>query len=224
MSTVSINSKETAIDKELNRISQITDNIFLSGAYPMQTDPKIISNLGITHILSCVSSEYAGLVHKDLFEHVPNLTVMYLPYSDDVEQNLWELNKNKIEISKLLKSVDCAQNTLDLYKLYENRPLIEIGSHFIASATKSNGKVLVHCMAGISRSVSVLSYYIMKATNVNFDKVLYFIKSKRFIANPNVCFVNQLNAYDFKRSNFNETIASKIVKMTRSNPVRFSFN
>jgi protein-tyrosine phosphatase len=213
-----------AIDKELNCISKITDNIYLSGAYPMQTDPKIISSLGITHILSCVSSQYAGSAHKELFQHTPNLTVLYLPYSDDVEQNLWELNENKIEISKVFKSIDCAKNALDLYKLYDGKPLIEIGSHFIASAAKSNAKVLVHCMAGISRSVSVLSYYIMKTTNVNFDKVLYFIKTKRFIANPNICFVNQLSAYDIKRSNFNKALASKIVAMTKTNPTKFSFN
>lgn len=70
--------------------------------------------------------------------------------------------------------------------------VLEKSFNFILDAIGKGGNVLVHCAAGISRSVSVVVYFIMKIKDVSFDEALKYVKSKREIANPNQGFAYQL--------------------------------
>lgn len=70
--------------------------------------------------------------------------------------------------------------------------VLEKSFNFILDAISRGGNVLVHCAAGVSRSVSVVVYFIMKVKDVTFDEALKYVKSKREIANPNQGFVYQL--------------------------------
>lgn len=47
--------------------------------------------------------------------------------------------------------------------------------------------ILVHCLAGVSRSVSLVLAYLMKHKNMGFDDAFYMVKSKRKIV------INSLN-------------------------------
>lgn len=69
---------------------------------------------------------------------------------------------------------------------------------FIHSAVVSGGCVLVHCNAGVSRSVSVVIAYLMKHYGMSFDEAFKFVKSKRSFVRPNVGFVEQLKLYEAK--------------------------
>lgn len=55
---------------------------------------------------------------------------------------------------------------------------------------KNNKIVLVHCMAGASRSASVIIYYLIKYHNFSFDHALTHVKEKRPIVNINKWFYN----------------------------------
>jgi len=66
---------------------------------------------------------------------------------------------------------------------------------FIDDAIKNNGNVLVHCHAGVSRSVTIIISYIMKAKKMSLDKTLELIRAKREKANPNPGFLSQLKKY-----------------------------
>ena len=90
--------------------------------------------------------------------------------------------------------------------------MIEIGYHFINQIVDSHNKVLVHCMAGISRSVSMVVYYLMKKHHLNFDDTIDFVKNKRKIANPNISFKLQLKLYHIKRDQFKEEDASEMIR------------
>lgn len=46
-------------------------------------------------------------------------------------------------------------------------------------------KLLIHCNAGVSRSVTLLALYLITVTGEDHESVLKFIKSKRVTANPN---------------------------------------
>lgn len=55
-----------------------------------------------------------------------------------------------------------------------------------------NNKVLVHCIAGRSRSVSILIAYLMMKQGYSFDDALSLIQNKNNEANPNDGFRNLL--------------------------------
>jgi hypothetical protein len=63
---------------------------------------------------------------------------------------------------------------------------------FIEDAVKSNGKVLIHCHQGISRSSAFVICYLMWKNNWEFGQAHEFTKVGRFIASPNPGFIHQL--------------------------------
>jgi len=71
----------------------------------------------------------------------------------------------------------------------------ESTNNFIDDAIENNGKVLIHCMAGRSRSVTIFAVYIIKTYGFPVEKTLDFIKNKRNIIEPNIGFKNQLIQY-----------------------------
>lgn len=60
---------------------------------------------------------------------------------------------------------------------------------------EESNKVYVHCMAGRSRSVSILIAYLMWKNKWNFREAYQFVKSKRSRACPNNGFIEQLEKY-----------------------------
>ena len=70
--------------------------------------------------------------------------------------------------------------------------------HYIDDAIKRGGIVLVHCHAGVSRSASIVIYYIMRKYNLTFNQALQYVKNKRKIVNPNHGFVRQLQYAESK--------------------------
>ncbi|XP_068679363.1 dual specificity protein phosphatase 22-like [Montipora capricornis] len=67
--------------------------------------------------------------------------------------------------------------------------------NFIHNCRINNGVVLVHCMAGISRSTAIVAAYIMAVTQLNWKDALKAIKCSRSIANPNYGFQRQLQDF-----------------------------
>ncbi|XP_005092754.1 dual specificity protein phosphatase 22-A isoform X1 [Aplysia californica] len=67
---------------------------------------------------------------------------------------------------------------------------------FIHKARLDGGSVLVHCLAGVSRSVTVTAAYIMTVTELGWRDSLNAIRGARSVANPNFGFQKQLQAYD----------------------------
>lgn len=60
---------------------------------------------------------------------------------------------------------------------------------------KIKGKVLVHCMWGMSRSATCVIYLLMMKYNYSFPKAFMFVKNKRPIIQPNSGFLKQLNSF-----------------------------
>ena len=63
---------------------------------------------------------------------------------------------------------------------------------FIEEAIRGGGRVFVHCMQGVSRSVTVCLSYIMVKERQSFNEAHPVIKEKRGIASPNIGFTCQL--------------------------------
>ncbi|XP_055619153.1 tyrosine-protein phosphatase vhp-1 isoform X2 [Toxorhynchites rutilus septentrionalis] len=67
---------------------------------------------------------------------------------------------------------------------------------FIHAARLKEGNVLIHCLAGMSRSVTVAVAYIMSVTPLSWKEALKVVRAGRAIANPNLGFQNQLQEFE----------------------------
>lgn len=67
---------------------------------------------------------------------------------------------------------------------------------YISSALKANGRVLVHCSAGVSRSATICIAYLMNQKHMTCEEALNHIKSLRPVVCPNSGFIEQLKAYE----------------------------
>ena len=69
---------------------------------------------------------------------------------------------------------------------------IRKGVRFIETSLARGEPILVHCVMGCSRSVTVVVGYIMKRYNMTRDEAYDLVKARRVIANPNISFWNEL--------------------------------
>ncbi|NWX88769.1 DUS16 phosphatase, partial [Nothoprocta pentlandii] len=77
-------------------------------------------------------------------------------------------------------------------------PWLDKSVDFIEKAKASNGRVLVHCLAGISRSATIAIAYIMKRMDMSLDEAYRFVKEKRPTISPNFNFLGQLLDFEKK--------------------------
>ncbi|CAF2307249.1 unnamed protein product [Rotaria sp. Silwood2] len=64
--------------------------------------------------------------------------------------------------------------------------------------TNKQNKVLVHCMAGISRSVTIVCAYLVRYMNMTLRDAYLLCKRHRPICFPNLGFWNQLISYEYQ--------------------------
>jgi dual specificity phosphatase 12 len=127
--------------------------------------------------------------------------------------NTTELNKHNIK--NVISAVtgfdgiyDDSFNHLSLNLIdNENQNIIhyfEITNHYIDNIISKNissisdekkQKILIHCICGVSRSVTILLAYIIKKYNYTPQYALKIVQKKRKIANPNSNFMKQLWMY-----------------------------
>ncbi|KAG9467760.1 hypothetical protein GDO78_014377, partial [Eleutherodactylus coqui] len=69
---------------------------------------------------------------------------------------------------------------------------------FIDEARSNKCGILVHCLAGISRSVTVTVAYLMQKLNLSLNDAYDFVKRKKSNISPNFNFMGQL--LDFERT------------------------
>ncbi|XP_063589537.1 serine/arginine repetitive matrix protein 2-like isoform X2 [Penaeus indicus] len=72
---------------------------------------------------------------------------------------------------------------------------------FIHTARLKGGSVLIHCLAGMSRSVTVAVVYVMCVTSLSWRDSLKAVRGARNVANPNVGFLKQLQDFETDRMN-----------------------
>ncbi|XP_063613395.1 uncharacterized protein LOC134786669 isoform X2 [Penaeus indicus] len=75
-------------------------------------------------------------------------------------------------------------------------PYFNDAFNFIDKVRESGGCVLVHCLAGISRSATVAIAYVMKHLRLPFDEAYMYVKTRRPTISPNINFVGQLAELD----------------------------
>ncbi|XP_076467255.1 uncharacterized protein LOC143298310 [Babylonia areolata] len=75
-------------------------------------------------------------------------------------------------------------------------PFFPEAFQFLDKVHEANGCVLVHCLAGISRSPTLAIAYIMKHMRMSSDEAYRYVKDKRPTISPNFNFLGQLLEYE----------------------------
>ncbi|PPQ73826.1 hypothetical protein CVT26_012141 [Gymnopilus dilepis] len=89
---------------------------------------------------------------------------------------------------------------------YENLLMhLPLACNFIKGALSNGGRILVHCVMGISRSATVVAAYLMQSRNMTAHEALNFVKKVRPQAHPNYGFVKQLDV--FRKCDFQPDVA-----------------
>lgn len=182
-----LNNKPNNINqKRVQYIENKSNNEFKKNYQPENQDiqmlpkelfeiSKIIPNLYL-------SGKY-GEKFYDNFDIIINLNYP----ENKVPKNCLHVEKGKIYRLGLDDShID------DIYTYFD------ILSALIITSLKENKKVLVHCHAGISRSVSIILAFFIKYANMSLNNGLKKIKEKRNIIQPNQSFLKQLYLYEQK--------------------------
>lgn len=69
---------------------------------------------------------------------------------------------------------------------------LDIGYQYLDISRLLGRKVLVHCLAGISRSTAFVIYYLMRSNKMTLDQAYQLVKEKRKVASPNSGFLKTL--------------------------------
>ncbi|KAF6034366.1 DUSP16 [Bugula neritina] len=75
-------------------------------------------------------------------------------------------------------------------------PYFDSAHQFINRVKAEQGKVMVHCQAGMSRSAALTISYIMKSRMIRCEQAYRFVKMMRPIVAPNFNFLGQLLEYE----------------------------
>ncbi|KDR19773.1 dual specificity protein phosphatase 14 isoform X2 [Zootermopsis nevadensis] len=103
----------------------------------------------------------------------------------------------------------------------EDRPNVDLLSHmdFVADMIEevrcADGKTLVHCVAGVSRSATLCLAYLMKHERMPLRKAFSYLRSRRPSIRPNSGFFSQL--IEFERRLFGAATVSMVHNQAAGN-------
>lgn len=99
---------------------------------------------------------------------------------------------NSSNLTKYPNRIDVMHVPVDDNVHAKLTPYFKRTFEFIASHLDKREKVLVFCRAGISRSATIVVYYLMRAFSLTVDDAVAFLKKKRAQIQPNNGFMKQL--------------------------------
>lgn len=147
--------------------------------------------------------------------------ICFINNMDEIIPNLYLGNKlaasdiNNLKEHNITHIVNCAEELKYIIDEYDGKficlhlPICDSGISgsiinyiteaikFIDNALSNDKKVLVHCSAGISRSVSIVIAYMMYKNNLSFNMVYDHIKSIRPLSRLFTTFREELKSFKY---------------------------
>ncbi|XP_006860768.1 PREDICTED: dual specificity protein phosphatase 15 [Chrysochloris asiatica] len=153
---------------------------------------------------ACARTPAPGIMGNGMTKVLPGLYLGNFIDAKDPDQ----LGRNKIThiISIHESPQPLLQDIAYLRIPVADTPEVPIKKHFkecinfIHCCRLNGGNCLVHCFAGISRSTTIVTAYVMTVTGLGWREVLETIKTNRPIANPNPGFKQQLEEFGWGSS------------------------
>ena len=162
-----------------NPLSQITEHVFLAGVTGV-TRPDLLRSAQITHVLNVAGGECSHLTY-DLGPDPASFG----------EKSALDGSEADLTASMIVKSVslrDSEEQSL--------LPYLDDLVDFVSAAVTSGGKVVVHCMAGVSRSASVVIAYLIRDHGMSLKEAHDHVIARRDVIRPNPGFWIALIEYE----------------------------
>ena len=83
---------------------------------------------------------------------------------------------------------------LNIEDSYDQELLIYLNKAF--EFIDSSEKIFIHCVAGVSRSPSIVIGYLIYNAKLEFEEAFRLVKSKRYMSTPNKNFIKQLKDFE----------------------------
>lgn len=87
--------------------------------------------------------------------------------------------------------------------------IVDLIYHYLSN----NKKIYIHCAQGISRSASIIIYYMMKYEQISFDRAYSKLYVMRSCISPNINFVKELKKRDIYWSSEDSFFKNKFSNM-----------
>ena len=158
---------------------------------------ELMDQMKISHILYGIHISGLMPLSRNLEKNIKEKNIkVIISITENKITSLENYCKNMVGMEYYHFPADDVEN-FNISKYFE--PTYKI----IHKALTDKKNVLVHCMAGISRSVTIVTSFLMRVLRrrfppdrrIIFEEVLKIIKISRPIANPNSGFVKQLLEY-----------------------------
>jgi atypical dual specificity phosphatase len=169
--------------------SQILPNLFLSDALTARWGGTL-DRLEITHIISVLEEPitFSRTKHP--------LKLLHIPASDDVNTDLLSfMDQTTKFIKEAIETSKREQEQLETTSLNPAAATTDGESPMLLGLAQEN-RVLVHCLAGVSRSATIVIAYLLATTAMTAEEATEFVRSKRSIVRPNYGFTKQLEQYE----------------------------
>lgn len=154
----------------MSLILKIDETPFLFlGSMNEASDEFLLEKMKVTHILNCTYEIDNYFEKKNKFKY------LQVELDDDEEE-------------EIEKHFDKAHKFISKYFI----------SLKLDQAKEENGRVLVHCLAGISRSSTMVISYIMREYKSSLVDSFHLVKLKRDIIFPNNGFIQKLISFEMK--------------------------
>ena len=106
----------------------------------------------------------------------------------------------------------CKINAMDS-PMYDIRKDFQTATTFLARVEKLNGRVLVHCIAGVSRSVCFVLMHLMRHHDICLNQAYKHIKDIRPFVCPNEGFMYEMAMFEVETFGWTSVAGPKAGKM-----------
>ncbi|XP_056679339.1 dual specificity protein phosphatase 22 isoform X2 [Monodelphis domestica] len=158
------------------------------GNFKDARDAEQLSKNKVTHILS---------IHDSARPMLEGIKYLCIPAADSPSQNLIGITtlKRPYQVYTLCDSSLTYRRNLSCILAVGTRHFKE-SIRFIHECRLRGEGCLVHCLAGVSRSVTLVVAYVMTITDFGWEDALHMVRAGRSCANPNLGFQKQLQEFE----------------------------
>lgn len=174
---------------QCDAMSRVLEHLYL-GSWRDSADKSLLEREGITHVLDCAKENEVPQLRPNgsSGDTSANTTPETIAATEGSAAPSEAAFSPTTLLSKKLPMVDDHSQDIDQH--------LDAAYQFIEMARQNNGRVLVHCRRGISRSPAIVVAYLMRYRKMPYEEALAAVKDVRTTVSLNMAFREFLSTYD----------------------------